>query len=198
MERGPVALFSAIVAVGLGPALWLGVQFGGVEVEPNRPPAVSEIDPGGQEYLGGRGAGSDATTDTGAVVKTAPRANTRSITRSPSPSPSNSPTPTDPGPSSSPSETADPSDDPTATPTDPAPDPTEPPDVDPTIPPDPPDPPGDGDNPGGDPTEPTDGGGLGTGARVYEKEKDAEVKSGTEFGVILNRAVSLPEYRGSR
>jgi hypothetical protein len=39
------------------------------------------------------------------------------------------------------------------------------------------------------------GGGLGTGARVYEKEQDAEVKSGTEFGVILNRAVSLPEYR---
>jgi hypothetical protein len=39
------------------------------------------------------------------------------------------------------------------------------------------------------------GGGLGTGARVYEKEQDAEVKSGTEFGVILNRAVSLPEFR---
>ena len=36
------------------------------------------------------------------------------------------------------------------------------------------------------------GGALGTGARVYEKEKDAEVKSGTEFGVILNRSVSLP------
>ncbi|MBC7930391.1 MAG: hypothetical protein H7Z38_07450, partial [Rubrivivax sp.] len=33
------------------------------------------------------------------------------------------------------------------------------------------------------------GGALGTGARVYEKEKDAEVKSGTEFGVILNRSV---------
>jgi hypothetical protein len=39
------------------------------------------------------------------------------------------------------------------------------------------------------------GGGLGTGARVYEKEQEAEVKSGTEFGVILNRAVSLPEYK---
>ncbi len=37
------------------------------------------------------------------------------------------------------------------------------------------------------------GGGLGTGARVYEKEQEAEVKSGTEFGVILNRSVSLPE-----
>src|SRR5919112_870991 len=39
------------------------------------------------------------------------------------------------------------------------------------------------------------GGGLGTGARVYEKGQEGEVKSGTEFGVILNRAVSLPEYR---
>ncbi|HYE15739.1 MAG TPA: hypothetical protein VD968_14950 [Pyrinomonadaceae bacterium] len=39
------------------------------------------------------------------------------------------------------------------------------------------------------------GGGLGTGARVYEREEEAEVKSGTEFGVILNRAVSLSEYR---
>ena len=39
------------------------------------------------------------------------------------------------------------------------------------------------------------GGGLGTGARVYEREQDADVKSGTEFGVVLNRAVSLPEFR---
>jgi hypothetical protein len=36
------------------------------------------------------------------------------------------------------------------------------------------------------------GGGLGTGARVYEKESEADVKSGTEFGVILNRSVSIP------
>ena len=39
------------------------------------------------------------------------------------------------------------------------------------------------------------GGALGTGARVLEKEKEAEIKSGTEFGVILNRAVSLPAAR---
>ncbi len=39
------------------------------------------------------------------------------------------------------------------------------------------------------------GGGLGTGARVYEREQEADVKSGTEFGVILNRGMSLPEYR---
>jgi hypothetical protein len=36
------------------------------------------------------------------------------------------------------------------------------------------------------------GGALGTGARVLEKEKEAEVKSGTEFGVILNRSVAMP------
>ena len=36
------------------------------------------------------------------------------------------------------------------------------------------------------------GGALGTGARVYEKEQEADVKSGTEFGVILNRSVTLP------
>ena len=39
------------------------------------------------------------------------------------------------------------------------------------------------------------GGALGTGARVYEKEQDAEVKSGTEFGVILNRNVTMPAAR---
>jgi hypothetical protein len=39
------------------------------------------------------------------------------------------------------------------------------------------------------------GGALGTGARVYEREEEAEVRSGTEFGIILNRAVSLPASR---
>lgn len=39
------------------------------------------------------------------------------------------------------------------------------------------------------------GGALGTGGRVYEKEQQAVVKSGTEFGVSLNQRVSLPEYR---
>jgi hypothetical protein len=35
-----MALFGAIVAVGLGPALWLGAQFGNLDVTPNRPPTV--------------------------------------------------------------------------------------------------------------------------------------------------------------
>jgi hypothetical protein len=38
------------------------------------------------------------------------------------------------------------------------------------------------------------GGGLGTAGRVFEKEQDAKVESGTEFGVILNQRLSLPEY----
>ena len=42
------------------------------------------------------------------------------------------------------------------------------------------------------------GGALGTGARVYEKEQEADVKSGTEFGVILNRSVSLPASSSAR
>jgi hypothetical protein len=41
------------------------------------------------------------------------------------------------------------------------------------------------------------GGALGTGGRLYEKEQQAVVKSGTEFGVSLNRSVSLPEYRAT-
>ena len=41
------------------------------------------------------------------------------------------------------------------------------------------------------------GGALGTGGRVLEKEQQAVVKSGTEFGVSLNRSVSLPEYRAT-
>ena len=40
MDRGPMALFGAIVAVGLGPALWLGAQFGNVSVTPDAPPAI--------------------------------------------------------------------------------------------------------------------------------------------------------------
>lgn len=39
------------------------------------------------------------------------------------------------------------------------------------------------------------GGGLGTVGRVMEKEQEADVKSGTEFGVILNQSVRLPEYK---
>ncbi|HEY0405585.1 MAG TPA: hypothetical protein VGC89_07640 [Pyrinomonadaceae bacterium] len=36
------------------------------------------------------------------------------------------------------------------------------------------------------------GGGLGVAGSVFSKGKEAEVRPGTEFGVILNRSVSLP------
>src|SRR6185295_19109218 len=43
------------------------------------------------------------------------------------------------------------------------------------------------------------GGGAGVGfiAKKLKKGDEAKVKEGTEFGVILNRAVSLPAYRPS-
>jgi hypothetical protein len=53
VERGPMALFGAIIAVGLGPAMWLGAQFG-VEADPTRPPAIV-VD--GVQAPGGAGAG---------------------------------------------------------------------------------------------------------------------------------------------
>jgi hypothetical protein len=37
MDRGPVALFGAIVAVGLGPAMWLGAHLGRFDVAPSGP-----------------------------------------------------------------------------------------------------------------------------------------------------------------
>jgi hypothetical protein len=48
-----MALFGAIIAVGLGPALWLGAQFG--ELSPVRPPAavVDQV-----RAPGGEGAGA--------------------------------------------------------------------------------------------------------------------------------------------
>ncbi len=76
MGRGPTALFGAIVAVGLGPALWLGVQFGGQLTVP-RPPAVvgehgSSSD---QQLLGGTGAGDATTDDSSRVIRSNPQAN---------------------------------------------------------------------------------------------------------------------------
>jgi hypothetical protein len=39
------------------------------------------------------------------------------------------------------------------------------------------------------------GGGGGLLTERFTKGKDAEVSAGTEFGVLLNRAISLPRYR---
>ena len=40
MERGPASLFGAIIAVGVGPALWLGVQLGADDAPAGKPPAI--------------------------------------------------------------------------------------------------------------------------------------------------------------
>ncbi|HEU4770215.1 MAG TPA: hypothetical protein VFS77_22805 [Pyrinomonadaceae bacterium] len=42
------------------------------------------------------------------------------------------------------------------------------------------------------------GAGVGFIAKKLKKGDEAEVKSGTEFGVILNRTISLPAYRPAR
>ena len=42
------------------------------------------------------------------------------------------------------------------------------------------------------------GAGVGFIAKKLRKGSEAEVKSGTEFGVILNRPISLPAYRATR
>jgi hypothetical protein len=57
MERGPMALFGAIIAVGLGPAMWLGAQFGGVDVTPTQPTTTSIVDEA--RAPGGTGAGAE-------------------------------------------------------------------------------------------------------------------------------------------
>lgn len=41
------------------------------------------------------------------------------------------------------------------------------------------------------------GAGVGFLAKKFKKGDEAKVKSGTEFGVILNRPISLPKYRAS-
>ena len=93
LERGPLALFGAIIAVGLGPAMWLGVQFGSVAGTPTRPPAVTVQD----NSRGGVGAAApDDETDT---IKTDPKSNVeplgapKPVRSSANPSTSASPTP---------------------------------------------------------------------------------------------------------
>jgi hypothetical protein len=68
-----MALFGAIVAVGLGPAMWLGAQFGNAIETPVKPAAVtSEHSPAARPAdKGGEGAGSVPTgTDTDSGLPT--------------------------------------------------------------------------------------------------------------------------------
>jgi hypothetical protein len=107
MERGPVALFGAIVAVGLGPALWLGAQFGSIAVPPAQPTTVvveQTQDAGGK-------AGS-AREDPAVEVRTTPRSQIKRLSATPSAKPSASasqtPTPRDEDPTTEPTETTEP------------------------------------------------------------------------------------------
>src|SRR4051812_41423422 len=88
MERRPMALFGAIVAVGLGPALWLGAQLGTIEIAPTRPAAVVGEQDAGTGLLGGTGAGDSSTDDDNTVLQPTARANVLPLTRSPSAQPS--------------------------------------------------------------------------------------------------------------
>ena len=135
MERGPMALFGAIVAIGLGPAMWLGAQFGETTVTPSRHPAVTVQQNTSPEPKGGSGAG-DAPADQTQIIRTEPRAGTQSVrtgpkiripTLSPSPSPSASDEPS-PGPTGSTppaDDSEEPSTPPAEEPTDPETPPTE-------------------------------------------------------------------------
>lgn len=134
MERGPLALFGAIVAVGLGPAMWLGAQFGHVSGIPQAPPAVTvqQNEQRVQEPVSKGGVGAAAPENPTEVLQTRPRSNieplgaprTHRSSAQPSDTPSGSPdvTPStsaspsagDDEPSSEPTEstTTDPSDEP--------------------------------------------------------------------------------------
>ena len=142
-----MALFGAIVAIGLGPAMWLGAQFGQATLSPDRPPAVTTVQQDEVAPRGGSGAG-DAPTDAEAI-RTEPKTNTQPLTRthngrpvvteSPSPSESEQ-TSTPPVESSSPT-ASDPGADETDLPTDPTTSPDDPPpggDDGPDEPPQPP------------------------------------------------------------
>ncbi|MFD1368908.1 hypothetical protein [Actinoplanes sichuanensis] len=119
MERGPLALFGAILAVGLGPALWLGAQLGAVNLAPGQRPApVDEQFPGADMDFGGAGAGEMpddeplstytytplTSTTSPSVAERSPEAGRVSVRPVPP-----SPPPRSPSPSVSPSSSAKPS-----------------------------------------------------------------------------------------
>jgi hypothetical protein len=158
MERGPTALFWAIVAVGIGPAMWLGVRLGAVEVAPsNNPAVVGERTSGPDRLVGGTGAGDSPLDDP--AVNATPRGKVLPLTSSASPSPSAA-TSTSPAPSdttSAPANTEPSTESPTTPPTEATTTPTTPPTDNTTAPTEAPDPPADD---AADPTTPTTDSGL--------------------------------------
>ncbi|GGN67852.1 hypothetical protein GCM10010112_31650 [Actinoplanes lobatus] len=117
MERGPLALFGAIVSVGLGPALWLGAQLGAVNLAPSQRPApVNEQFPGVDMDFGGAGAGDPAAdpvstypfTPYAPPTSTAPVKRKQAAPASPTTLEPVQPSPPRASPSSSPSSPASP------------------------------------------------------------------------------------------
>ncbi|MFG1608900.1 hypothetical protein [Actinoplanes sp. NPDC049265] len=125
-QRGPMALFGALVAIGLGPALWLGVQIGDVTVSPPKPPVVqSEQKQSVTNPRGGEAAGA-ADPEPVTVPEPQRKARNMPMTEPPRPKPSKttkapeSPAPeqtSKPVESTEPTETT-PADDATSTPPD--------------------------------------------------------------------------------
>ncbi|MDT4991863.1 MAG: hypothetical protein QOH97_1755 [Actinoplanes sp.] len=83
MERGPLALFGAIIAVGLGPAMWLGAQFGHVASATSPPPAAVVV----QENTGKGGEGAAAPADPGQKITTDPKGNGKPLVPAARPKP---------------------------------------------------------------------------------------------------------------
>ena len=129
MERGPLALFGAIVAVGLGPAMWLGAQFGTITLSPRTPPAATSEQNPNHSRDAGKGGGAGSAPDPSVVLESKPRANYKPLRPTPSASPSASATDTpDPGnPTSAATTTPTPSDEPSSPPTETTTEPTDPP-----------------------------------------------------------------------
>ena len=112
MERGPLRLFGAILAVGLGPALWLGAQLGVANRPPDeRPVRVEQQFPGVDMDFGGSGAGDlpDRSDPYSYAPRTSPTTSTPIRKRKAAVSPSPSPVLPDPSRSPSPEPSADPS-----------------------------------------------------------------------------------------
>ncbi|BCJ51742.1 hypothetical protein Asp14428_32170 [Actinoplanes sp. NBRC 14428] len=99
-----MTLFGAIVAVGLGPAMWLGAQFGDVTLTPQRPPAVTVQQNEPVQPRGGTGAG-DGPADQTRIIRSEPKAVTEPLRTRPRPAPTSSSPSPDPSPSEEPTST---------------------------------------------------------------------------------------------
>lgn len=118
MERGPLALFGAIVAVGLGPAMWLGAQFATIVAVPTNgtPAAVSSQRPSSTQPTAGGGAGS-APDNPSIVLPPTQHGQDRPMRDERSASPSPHPSRTSASPTTTPTRTTPPSTGPSTPPT---------------------------------------------------------------------------------